>query len=121
MTTQRRPTPRSSPPPIPAALRPKPAKAAKAKPTLHLTFVVPDPRLHEILKRACYFVGPQFEPYRIRVHTVVADPAHRTADLPHQIKHSLLELGLVNPDDVAYGPVDWVQKGWAQEDVEETA
>lgn len=84
---------------------------------LHVTIVVPDARFHEAFKNSCYFVGPQHAPYEIKLHTVVADPLHRTANLSAYIKQSLLELGLVDPEDVAYGPIEQVQLGWTKEDL----
>lgn len=95
---------------IPAALR-KPA--APPPPTeIHLTISLPDERFEKVLRDRIQVYGPIHTPFRATVHLVVEDPNHPAAGVDPQLRHALLELEMVNPDQVGFAAPVQVTLGW---------
>lgn len=115
MPPSTRPAPR-----IPASLLAKhppgtsttPPPADDTPTQLHFTILVPDERLEKLLRDRIRVLGPVHPAFQATVHFVVEDPNHRAADVDPAIRHALLELELVNPDQVGFSAPVQVTLGW---------
>jgi hypothetical protein len=98
---------------IPAALlRPLTPHADDTPTQIHFTVLVPDERIEKVLRDRVRVLGPVYPPFSAHVHFVVEDKTHRAAGVDPAIRHALLELELVNPDQVGFSAPVQVTLGW---------
>lgn len=99
---------------IPAALRkPPPAKPATRPPVpVHFTILVPDERIERLLRDKVSILTPFDANLQVHVHIVVEDPKHPASGVDAQVRHILIEGGLVTPDQVGFATPVQSSLGW---------
>lgn len=106
------PSTRPAPKGIPAALR-KPTPQPTRNPTpVHFTILAPDERIEKLLRDRVAVLTPFDANLAVHVHIVVEDPKHPATGVDAQVRHILMEGGLVDPDQVGFASSVQTTLGW---------